>query len=257
MTIPNGNRPLHNEHELVPRHQEVDSNLYELDEDINPDSDASLLRKHFTSNNESHGSLIRTETPVGPFQRLISFMSRTPLLLRSSPAQGTGSYGALPVHDLSFSTDGSEIDEEDVDDIRRRDRRKGKGSALRQVVTNESSRSRHIRRSSNGSTTTRRARRRQSEPAVGPTLPVAHTLPTEVGGKLFENILLDTNSAESTSGMIEDTDSDDDGWSVDDSPDNSPLVQVFSNRLFRSEGDTIFMFHTLAPMSLNARFLSL
>jgi len=232
MTIPNGNRSLHNErkriesYELVPRHQEVDSNLYELDEDINPDSDASLLRKHFTSNNESHDSLPRTETPVGPFQRFISFMSRTPLLLRSSPAQGTCSYGALPVHDLSSSTDGSEIDKEDVDDIRRRDRRKGKGSALRQVVTNDSSRSRHVGRSSNGSTATRRARRRQSEPGVGgPTLPVAHTVPTEVGGKLFENIFPDTNSAESASGMIEDTDSDDDGWSVEDPPDNSPLVQ--------------------------------
>ncbi|KAJ9649732.1 hypothetical protein H2199_000511 [Coniosporium tulheliwenetii] len=38
-------------------------------------------------------------------------MSRAPLFLRSSPAQGTGSYGALPVHHLSSSASPSESED--------------------------------------------------------------------------------------------------------------------------------------------------
>lgn len=118
MTTSNGDRALHNGRNIlksytpVPRHQEADRNAHELDEEINPESDTSLLRRHYASSNESHGYLPRTGTPIALLQRFVSFMSRTPLLLRSSLAQGTGSYGALPGHDLSFSTGGSEIGEE-------------------------------------------------------------------------------------------------------------------------------------------------
>ena len=246
MTPSNGDRLLHNHrktresYELVTRHQDNDSDLYELDEDINPDSDASLLWRHFASSNKSHDSLPDTEIPAGLFQRFISLMSRTPLLLRSSPAQGTGSYGALPVHDLSFSTDASEVDEGEVDDLRRRDRRKGKGSALRQVVTNNSLRSRHGVRASNGSTATQAARRRQSKSGVNPTLPGAHMVPTEIGGTPYEDTSPGTNSGESVSGKSEedvgsDTDSNDDGWSVEDPPDNSPLVKSLPGYLCKSD----------------------
>jgi hypothetical protein len=63
-------------------------------------------------------------------------MSKAPLLLRSAPGFGTGSYGGVPP---GASTDNS--DEED-DDVRRRDRRRGNISGLRNAVsagTNENS----------------------------------------------------------------------------------------------------------------------
>ncbi len=260
MTTSNGDRALRNgrnileSYELVTRHQELDSNAHELDEDINPESDTSLLRRHYASSNESHDFLPQTGTPIELFQRFVSFMSRTPLLLRSSPAQGTGSYGALPVHDLSFSTDGSEIDEEDFNDIRRRDSRKGKGRKLRQAFSNDSSRSRLVKISGNGSTATRRTRRRQSELGVDATLSATPTVPAGVEGKLFENIIPDTNSVGSAPGEGEEdvgahTDSDGDGWSVEHPADNSPLVKfllVISSTLI---GTTIRMVICCHPSS--------
>ncbi|KAF2107917.1 OPT oligopeptide transporter protein-domain-containing protein [Lophiotrema nucula] len=59
-------------------------------------------------------------------------MSRAPLLVRSSPAQGTGSYGGLPVLSLSSSPGDSELDEHHVTSrLPQRSRRKGK-SRLRE-----------------------------------------------------------------------------------------------------------------------------
>lgn len=51
-------------------------------------------------------------------------MSRAPLLVRSSPAQGTGSYGGLPVLSLSSSPD--DADDHHVTSFRQRSKRKGK-----------------------------------------------------------------------------------------------------------------------------------
>ncbi|KAF2687409.1 OPT-domain-containing protein [Lentithecium fluviatile CBS 122367] len=51
-------------------------------------------------------------------------MSRAPLLVRSSPAQGTGSYGGLPILSLSSSPDDS--DDHHVTNFLQRSKRKGK-----------------------------------------------------------------------------------------------------------------------------------
>lgn len=61
-------------------------------------------------------------------------MSRAPLLVRSSPAQGTGSYGGLPILSMSSSPGESDLDSDHVtirDRILRRGKRKGK-SKLRE-----------------------------------------------------------------------------------------------------------------------------
>lgn len=56
-------------------------------------------------------------------------MPKVPLLMRSSPAQGTGSYGALPIHHVGSSPDTSDIEHVRVA-LRnsRRERRKGRHS---------------------------------------------------------------------------------------------------------------------------------
>ena len=92
------------------------------DEELDPESDAALLRRHrrgTEDDEDSHESASHINT-IYPILRLFGLMSKVPLLLRSAPGFGTGSYGAVPVSD---STDGS--DEEENDDIRRRDKRKG------------------------------------------------------------------------------------------------------------------------------------
>ena len=258
MTPSDSGRALHNgrstteSYALRSRHQEPEIDVYELDEDIIPDFDASLLRKHFGNNNDRHESLPRSDTPSVLFQHIISFMSRTRLLLRSSPAQGTGSsYGALPVDGLSFSTDAVEVDEEEIDDKRRRDRRKGKWSGLRQVETNTSSRSRRSGKSDSGSIPTRRSQHYQSMLDADSTFTTATTTPAADGGKLLESIIPDASSAESALKDIEDddaahTDSDDEGWSAEDAVDNSPSVKSNS----RSALKTVFMVPVVKPFRM-------
>lgn len=67
---------------------------------------------------------------ITPLKTLWHLMSKSPLLLRSSPGFGTGSYGAVPV---GVSTENS--DEEDTDNVRSRDRRKKKTSGLRNALS--------------------------------------------------------------------------------------------------------------------------
>jgi hypothetical protein len=74
------------------------------------------------------GSPQRTEPPpFSVFKQFLSSMSKAPLFLRSSPAQGTGSYGALPViRDLNLNSDvdSSDLEEYGVNDVRRCNQRR-------------------------------------------------------------------------------------------------------------------------------------
>lgn len=91
-----------------------------------------LLRSHFQESREenedagmAHPSDGRRTTYLNPFSRFIAALSKLPLLMRAPPGLGTGSYGAAPV---GMSTDNSE--EEDINDVRRRMRRKQKDSGF-------------------------------------------------------------------------------------------------------------------------------
>lgn len=57
-------------------------NDYDLDDDINPESDSSLLRKHFDHSGEDHDPEPNTVAPSGILQNFLFIMSRAPLLLR-------------------------------------------------------------------------------------------------------------------------------------------------------------------------------
>ncbi|KAF2661214.1 OPT-domain-containing protein [Lophiostoma macrostomum CBS 122681] len=63
--------------------------------------------------------------PPAPLSPSGQNMSRAPLLVRSSPAQGTGSYGGLPIMSLS-SSPGSDTDHDHVTNLLQRNTRKGK-----------------------------------------------------------------------------------------------------------------------------------
>lgn len=96
-------------------------------------------------------------------------MSRAPLLVRSSPAQGTGSYGGLPVLSMSSSPGESDLDSDHVtNQFLQRNKRKGK-SKLRQSEPAASSSRKSLNRSQDDSIqsepvhTTSRNRRRSTK----------------------------------------------------------------------------------------------
>ena len=75
---------------------------------------------------------------------MVDLMSRSPLLVRSSPAQGTGSYGAVPTQDLEEYNAILDQNADDLDDVRRRNRRKGRESALSRTPPQSSSSHRSV-----------------------------------------------------------------------------------------------------------------
>src|SRR6266536_4008408 len=93
----------------------------DFDEDLYPESTSALLRRHIRDSSCDDDADKTNDNPqdIGLFQRFVGLMSKAPLLLQSSPGFGTGSYGAVPI---GASTENS--DEEDNDDVRRRNRRK-------------------------------------------------------------------------------------------------------------------------------------
>ncbi|KAI9050672.1 hypothetical protein LZ554_005827 [Drepanopeziza brunnea f. sp. 'monogermtubi'] len=103
--------------------RENDSNSSSLDLDLDPDSDAALLRRHREADDELEP---HSEYP-NPFRSLLGLMSKVPLLLRSAPGFGTGSYGAVPI---GASPDGSDDDNDDVRTKNYRRERSGLRNAL-------------------------------------------------------------------------------------------------------------------------------
>lgn len=223
------------------------------EEDLYPDSDASLLGKHHDEDDDDHGEDKHDSNISSPniLLRLITFMSQTPLLPGSSQAPEISSYGALPAHGPTGSGGIEEEEEEEEDEdneISRRGRRKGKSTDLRYVDTIRPTRSmgtlrsqnrvRSTRsfgtlRSQNGSESVSRRRTRRSEPAPENIYASGAGLPTGDGTKLFEGLAptmstehLDIEEGDEDDGdeeaiVVDGEESEDDD---EDPPDNSPLV---------------------------------
>jgi hypothetical protein len=127
-------------------HDERRSN--DTESDIFPDSDTAYLHRHRDDELSEDGYVATQPRKNTLFGRITAFvMSRNPLLIRSSPALGTGSYGAVPITHEGHNSGYSSESDGDIDDVRRRDKRKhSKTSASRQIP----------RRASNASSGTRR-----------------------------------------------------------------------------------------------------
>ncbi|OCK83299.1 OPT-domain-containing protein [Lepidopterella palustris CBS 459.81] len=99
--------------------------LHELQERANQENPASCS---CAEPDEYLGQLEANSISQPSSAREKAKMSRTPLLFRSSPAQGTGSYGALPVVSLSSSAGNSDVEDYPTTRIAyTRTQRKGKG----------------------------------------------------------------------------------------------------------------------------------
>jgi hypothetical protein len=163
-------------------------------------------------------------------------MSKAPLLLRSSPGFGTGSYGAVPI---GASTENS--DEEDTEDVRRR--RKIKPSGLRNSVSTSSGRNFKAGRSNSGMSSTslrkslhntqsRTPRDDTEEDAdiiddvglEGRYIVGGVPIPKDSGYNGHNQKDGASSAPESLEGAL--TEDDDDESDDEDPPDNSPYPQV-------------------------------
>lgn len=187
---------------------------YDEDEDededeLDPESNAALLRRHIRDSADDEDS--SAAEYISPFRRIKTLMSKAPLLLRSSPGFGTGSYGAVPI---DASTENSD---EDENDGRRPEMKKGSG--LRNVISSNGL-------GTSGSGTRRRtsnARRRPSAEVEDGAENIG--LDRAYAGK---GIPIPNAERSSDSGSIDD-DSDDaveEPYNEEDPPDNSPYPQV-------------------------------
>lgn len=105
----------------------------EPDDEPDPESTSALLRQHLRDSASDDGEPAPTDTSppqhIGLLQRISGLMSKTPLLLRTAPGFGTGSYGGVPI---GASSDNSA--EEDNGDFPTRTRKRTKQSGLRNAV---------------------------------------------------------------------------------------------------------------------------
>ncbi|KAF1974810.1 OPT-domain-containing protein [Bimuria novae-zelandiae CBS 107.79] len=111
-------RPSSFDHETRAPAEPAQTGSYELQP--LPDKAANTAPAGFSPHDDKTVTSERFELPPVTDD---TTMSRTPLLVRSSPAQGTGSYGGLPVLSVSSSPDDSD---DHVTNFLRRGKRKGK-----------------------------------------------------------------------------------------------------------------------------------
>lgn len=138
-------------------------------------------------------------------------MSRNPLLIRSSPALGTGSYGAVPIQSQSFESSGDEIAQE------RRTRKRRKSVPAHDDVTFDADAETMARRKTTSSEYARPSRRRRSEGTeigMGIDNKASFAVPVETAGR-HDN---------SSSSSALDTDSEDEDDTL--KADNSPYAEV-------------------------------
>ena len=213
---------------LRPTHQDDE-------EELDPESTSALLRQHIRDSAESDDDAAQTDSNtapyISPFQQLAGLMSKAPLLLRSSPGFGTGSYGAVPV---GTSTENS--DEEDAKDVRRR--RMLEPSGLRNGGSTSTGRSHKAGRSNSGISSSSNRKTRSRTPGNDPAdADVREDAGLEarfgVGGIAIPNDAsfdaANGKDGESSSpASAEDALTEDDESASDDEdpPDNSPYPQV-------------------------------
>ncbi|ESZ93364.1 hypothetical protein SBOR_6241 [Sclerotinia borealis F-4128] len=226
---PYNQNPNHDRYHLTNQNNDEDDD----EEELYPESTSNLLRRHIRDSREREDDAPRhnladdNTNSINIFQRINRLMSKTPLLLRSAPGFGTGSYGAAPV---GASTENSE-DEEDR--LVRREKRKKSSSALGNLKNSSSAATFKSTRSNSGPSssanvgTTSLMRRRagsntQNDGADGVELGVS---PIKIRNTDSDSLSTDDDTEEV---LLDENEEDEDGYSIDDEdpPDNSPYAQV-------------------------------
>ncbi|TGO57172.1 hypothetical protein BCON_0068g00010 [Botryotinia convoluta] len=213
------------------RHNKDDDDDDE-EEELYPESNSNLLRRHTRDSAETEDDAPRHDLAdeninlLNIFQKIHRLMSKTPLLLRSAPGFGTGSYGAAPV---GASSENSE-EEEEIHT--RREKRKKSSSTLRNLRNSSSdatfrstkSNSRPSSSANAGSTSRTRNRTGSNTQNDGSEETELVASPIKIHNADSDSI----STEEDTEEALLDEDEDDEEYSIDDEdpPDNSPYAQV-------------------------------
>ena len=149
-------------------------------------------------------------------------MSRAPLLIRSSPALGTGSYGAVPIP-ASQHSDASTEEDEDGSGTRRRMAKHGKTVQSEHGSRDNTDRRSHSslrRRNYAFNNKLRRSSTNLSDGGMGMGIDSKTSFATNMPGKIES-----TDTSGSSCGDSDDED-DDMGYDDENPPDNSPYAEV-------------------------------
>ena len=210
------------------------------DDELDPESTSALLRQHLRDSAESDDDddddadnepteVNDPANPINLFRRLTGFMSKTPLLLQSSPSFSTSSYGAVPVVSSPDHSDG------EAENVARKEKRKAEASRLGNATSSgtlSSAKSRSRTSSSGPSTTSHTRRRVRVEDADEMNL--ADNVGLEARYSVG-SIPIPKSSFDASRPTIVETSEDDGEEDVpsgqedhddEDPPDNSPYAQV-------------------------------
>ena len=208
----------------------ISSSSSDLEEDeINPDSDAALLRRHREIEDEDDASNSLPGTLSVVLNQFLAFMSQTPLMSRVSSGSRTAIYDTINFNpsggaeDWSNDSDAALNDVDDVDDVRRRDRRKAKVTALRPAGTSPHRASDLSRADSSVS---RRRRISRISRASMSSLSGGIAVTAGDGGKCFESLAPGGFESEDPDENAIEEDPVASIWGDEDPPDNSPYPQV-------------------------------
>jgi OPT family oligopeptide transporter len=175
---------------------------------------------------------------ITPLKSLWGLMSKAPLLLRSSPGFGTGSYGAAPI---GASTENS--DEDDIEEIRRRNLRRKKSSGLKHALstgtlssnqgTSDSDISRRRSRREASRSKRRKSSAKSEDIPVDPVEDVglgsrysAGGIPIPTTKDSYDGAPFNDSEESYSDGGSEEAVTDDLPFDEEDPPDNSPYAQV-------------------------------
>lgn len=196
--------------------------------DLDPESDAALLRHHRR----------RPSTPTPPdhpavastfwLRRIALFiMSRTPLLSPTSSGKVKTSYGAAETPEASQGSDSTTLIEDEIDDVRRRDRRRQDQAGMPAGITDGTGTG--SQKSTAAHRTTHRRRRSSVNTydiSVGPqsraTFPSGHVPLPKVDGHM-------PNGSDDSSTLSDESDNEARKRARDDPVDNSPYPEVRSS----------------------------
>jgi len=210
---------------LRPAHKDTD------EEDLDPEADTALLRAHRSLDSDDDHDPSTTDDLSSthithPLLKLLGLMSKAPLLLRSAPGFGTGSYGAAGTP-YGESTDNSD-DEETLQRGRRKGKKRARESNLRNDIGGRSSSRASPSRSSKsrGYTTGRNYSDNGEgvEPAFGMDGTGGIDIPNTKGR--YEKDRPSSKKSEESIPVEAATSEDDTTSDDEDPPDNSPYPQV-------------------------------
>ena len=202
---------------LRPRRQPSESlENDDVEEDINPESDISLLRRHREDHEDDNGDFLYPKSS-NFLKGLIAFMSRSPLLSKYVSGRGSGPYASISSSALASKDSDFDSDQESVSGLSSSVKKKGKFISTASTQEFDAER--------NGTTAVPRSRNTHSE-SVPESRGITVLAPSK--GNLSENLTPLVEGGTSSKVEVDDSGNENDSkWGSDNPPDNSRFV-IFS-----------------------------